>query len=620
MRIDRKSIEHWAEASHSDLHLPYLISKLINSTAPLSAFIQIPCGTGISLPGWDGIVESEEARSFIPQGTSLWEFGTDQGIKGKADGDYEKRTNDPLGYTPSECTYIFVTPRLWSKKDKWLKSKKEEKKWKDIRVYDSVDLAQWLDNSTAVARWFAAHIGILPYDGILTADQFWAEWSAGPITLTPKIVTAGREREIGILSAFLTDVPGIKAVKAKTKTEAMAFIVATAKQFSPELSDRFFSKTLLVDTDGHYRALHSNSNKTPLNLIPKFEDTTPLYAAVSSGHHVIVPLGGDDTFNLDFITLPNIGKEGQVEALVEMGLSREDAERYSREAGRDIAHLRRLLKFPQNTADWFKNEKLREIIPALLLGRWNVNNSGDREILEKLSGMPFNNYLELLMQWKDFADSPLLKIGDTWRLTSPLDLWDSLSGIVTENDFKLLSESFLQVYEYLDDQDENYNGTVHIITSSSTPKKYSSWAHEGLVQSLILISQYDNRLKLIKLQNSSIWVDTLIERLLENATGRHWIKWDQKLPLISEASPKSFLNALNASLQMKDMPIMSMFTSKRSFMGDSSNHTGLLWALEGLAWLPEYLFNATTILLKLSELDPGAVSYTHLTLPTKRIV
>lgn len=606
MRIDRKNIEHWAEATHSDLHLPYLISKLINSTAPLGAFIRIPCGTGTSLPGWDGIVESEEARSFIPRGTSLWEFGTDQDIKGKADDDYDKRTNDSLGYTPSECTYIFVTPRLWSKKDKWLKAKKEEKKWKEIRVYDAVDLALWLDNSTAVARWFAAHIDMLPYDGILTADQFWDEWSAGPIKLTPRIVTAGREREIEILSAFLTDIPGIKAVKAKTKTEAMAFIIATAKQFPPELYDRFFSKTLLVDTDGHYRALHSNSNKTPLNLIPKFEDTTPLYAAVSSGHHVIVPLGGDDTFNLDFIALPNIGKEGQVEGLIEMGLSREDAERYSREAGRDIAHLRRLLKFPQNTADWFKNEKLREIIPALLLGRWNINNSGDREILEKLSGMPFERYMEILMKWKDFADSPLLQIGVTWRLTSPLDLWDSLSAIVSENDFKLLSESFLQVYQYLEEQDEDNTGPVQIITSDSKPKKYSSWAHEGLVQSLILISQYDNGLKLIKLQNSTIWVDALVEKLLENASGRHWIKWDQKLPLISEASPKSFLNAVNASLQAENMPIMSMFTAKKkSFMGDSSYHTGLLWALEGLAWLPDYLLETTKILLRLSELDPG---------------
>ena len=35
------------------------------------------------------------------------------------------------------------------------------------------------------------------------------------------------------------------------------------------------------------------------------------------------------------------------------------------------------------------------------------------------------------------------------------------------------------------------------------------------------------------------------------------------------------------------------------------NHTGLLWALEGLAWLPEYLKESSLILLKLAQLDPG---------------
>ncbi|TRX34982.1 hypothetical protein FNW52_12640 [Flavobacterium sp. ZT3R18] len=606
MKIDRKNIEQWADAIDSKGNFPYLISKLVNATASSSAFINIPYGSASYLGGWDGIVESDEGRSFVPAGISLWEFGTDLGPKGKADEDYEKRTADPLGYPQSECTFIFVTPRLWTKKDKWKQAKLDEGIWKDIRVYDSVDLTQWLDNSSAVARWFAVHLGIVPFEGVLTAEQFWLEWSAGPLgKLPPQIITSGRELEMERLTTFLIDIPGIKAVKAKTKTEAMAFIIATAKQLPTDHSDRFFSKTLLVDTDGNYRALHTNANRTPLNLIPKFEDTTPLYAAVLTGHHVIVPLGGDDTYNLELITLPTIVKEGQVEGLVEMGLTRESAERFSKEAGRDIAHLRRLLKFPQNNAVWFKNENLRDIVPALLLGRWNSNNIGDREILEKLSGIPFDNYLEILTRWKNLEDSPLLQIGDTWRLTSPLDLWDSLSGSLTENDFKLLAESFLLIYQNTDNQEDNNDGTIYIIHPFSKPKKYSSWAKEGLIQSLILISQYGDGLKLSKLQKPELWVDVLIDKLLYNATGEQWITLDQKLPLISEASPNSFLKAVYHSLQMEDPTIISMFKSKKGFLGESSNHTGLLWALEGLAWLPEYFYDSTIILLKLSELDPG---------------
>ena len=604
--IDRTTIENWAETYEAMEIFPNLISKLVHSNAQPTTFIDIPYGSSISLGGWDGIVKSEQRRSFIPAGTSLWELGTNSDIKGKADKDYTKRTANPLDYIPSECTFIFVTPRLWTQKDKWMQTRKNEGIWKDIVVYDAVDLSQWLDNSSAVAIWFAVHLGNLPSDGVFDADQFWSEWSEGPhCILTPQTITAGRETEIENLLTFLTGEPGIKAIKAKTKTEAIAFIVAAAKQFIANDKDRFFSKTLLVEMEGSYRSLSINNKRTPLNLIPKFEDKSVLYAAVSKGHHVIVPLGGDDPFNQDIITLPTITKDGQVDGLIGMGFSREDAERYSKEAARDITILRRLLKFWDNKATWFKDENLRDIVPALLLGRWNSNNSGDRQLLEKLSGMSFDNYMEIATRWKDFEDSPLLQIGDTWRLTSPLDLWASLSGFLTDSDFKLLAESFLQVYQDSVSTEEDNDILVSIGYSFSTPKKYSSWAKEGLVQSLILISQYGEGLQLAKLEKPEFWVDALIDKLLSDANGKQWTALDQKLPLISEASPKSFLKAVAYSLKTSEPPIMSMFKSKAGFLGESSNHTGLLWALEGLAWLPEYLSDVTRILLKLSELDPG---------------
>lgn len=606
MRIDKNHIDQWADAFESKENFPTLISKLVNSTVSIGTFINIPCGSAVANPGWDGIVSADEQRSYIPSGTSLWEFGTDQSIKNKADGDYIKRTNAPLGYDPSECVFIFVTPRLWTKKNKWQEAKTAEKKWKEVRVYDAVDLAQWLNSSSAVARWFSSHVGLLPFEGVLTADQFWQEWSVGPRgALPPSAVTSGREIEIEKLSVFLTGDPGIKAVKAKTKTEAMAFIIATAKQFAPESHDRFFSKTLIVDTDGNYRSLHTNSARTPLNLIPKFEDPLPFYAAVSSGHHVIVPLGGGDTLNLDFITLPSIAKEGQVSALVAMGLNRIDAEAYSKESGRDINHLRRPLKFPHKNAIWSKEENLNAIVPALLLGRWNNNNLGDREILEQLSGISFEEYLGILNHWRDIEDSPLIQIGETWRLTSPLDLWHNLTGHITADDFRLLAESFLKVYQYEDDQNEDFDGTIQIVHSFSKPKKYSVWAKEGLVQSLILIGQYGEGLSLNQIPKPQEWVDSLISELLQEADGKKWISWDQKLPLLSEASPDAFLKAVSDSLEKSDPPIMKMFKGKKGMLGDSSNHTGLLWALEGLAWLPEYLPAATSNLLKLSEFDPG---------------
>src|SRR5690606_7512204 len=130
----------------------------------------------------------------------------------------------------------------------------------------------------------------------------------------------------------------IEGVKAPTKNEAIAFIIASAKTFPIEEEDRVVSKSLIVDTEGTFRGLRINTNSS-LNLIPRFDEAQPLYSAVSKGHHVLVPLGADDEFNQETITLPIIDKFGQVKSLVDSGIPETDAEKFSREAGRNITIL-----------------------------------------------------------------------------------------------------------------------------------------------------------------------------------------------------------------------------------------------------------------------------------------
>lgn len=602
---DRVDIENWASRFEAKGYFPEVISRLTRVTTPFGTRINIPSGSAAYLGGWDGIIECDSDTAYLPKGISLLEFGTESAVKGKADEDYEKRTANSLGYDISKSTFIFITPRIFAKKNKWKQAKLAEGKWKDIRVYDSVDLQQWINMSGSVARWFATLIGRLPSDNVLIAEQYWKEWSEGERgTLPPATVTSGREREMQQLDSFFSGGPGIRGVKASTKSEAIAFIIAAAMQFEDDKKELFFSKTLIIDTEGSYRSVHINS-PTPLNLIPKFDETLPLFIAVSGGHHVIVPLGADDdSFNADYITLPTIMRDGQVDALVQMGLTKEDAEKYSLEAGRNITVLRRLLKFHGDLPTWFSTENVMDILPAMLLGRWNEDNVGDREILEKFSGKTYQEYLKILNRWKSFEESPILQIGQTWRLTAPLDLWTALSNKLSEKDFTNLADFFLMSYQNNDTIE--YDDDARFVSYFNKPKRFSGWAQEGLTQSLILIGQYGLGLELSKLGGPQFWVDKLLEKLLFNSSAEKWIEYNQKLPLLSEASPDSFFKAVKHSLALEERPIMEMFKENGGgIFGSSSNHTGLLWALEGLAWLPEYLFDATTILLHLTEFDPG---------------
>lgn len=605
--INRNHLQNWADTVLSKSTLPYLISRLIRATSPKSTRANMPWGSSTYIGGWDGIVTCESDTAYVPQGVSLWELGTNLDIRGKANSDYEKRTGKPLGFDPVECVFIFITPRLWTKKDEWIEEKKAEGIWKDVRVYDSVNIEQWLDDASSVSRWFASQSGVgasYPTDGMMTADEFWEEWSKGPngIELLPETVIAGREIEKQQLLSILNSDPSLKAVKASTKNEAIAFIVACAKTFGDEYAQEFFSKALIVDTEGNFRSIKYN-NDLNLILIPRFEDYQPLYTAVGRGHHVIVPLGADDDFNQDTITLPTIDRDGQIEALTQSGVSKGEAEKFSREAGRNITILKKLLGFPSNKAKWLNEQDVREVIPALLIGRWDETFEGDIELLEKLAGQPYDDYKQTLNKWKNFEESPLLQVGETWRLTSPLDLWTNLVSNLAINDFQLLRECFEITFK-------NGNPVANpksddFASRFNQKRTFSGWSRQGLIQSLILVSRLGDSVNIPNITNPQGWVDSIIQDLVKDASGELWISLDRDLPLISEASPNSFLKSIKASLEKDEPEIMDLFQEEEGFMHKTSHHTGLLWALEGLAWFPDYLRDASLILLKLAKLDPG---------------
>ena len=82
----------------------------------------------------------------------------------KANDDYEKRTADPLGLDKAAASFVFATSRRWNGKRQWVRERREEGKWRDVRAYDADDLAIWLDESPEVTRWFAGVIRRLPID------------------------------------------------------------------------------------------------------------------------------------------------------------------------------------------------------------------------------------------------------------------------------------------------------------------------------------------------------------------------------------------------------------------------------------------------------------------------
>ena len=100
------------------------------------------------------------------------------------------------------------------------------------------------------------------------------------------------------------------------------------------------------------------------------------------------------------------------------------------------------------------------------------------------------------------------------------------------------------------------------------------------------------------------WIDGACHRLFEKrGDPGFWRRIHGELQELAEAAPDSFLTALEADVAQAQPQICELFEEEGELGG--CLHSDLLWALELLAWSPEYLGRVALVLAALAERDPG---------------
>ncbi len=88
------------------------------------------------------------------------------------------------------------------------------------------------------------------------------------------------------------------------------------------------------------------------------------------------------------------------------------------------------------------------------------------------------------------------------------------------------------------------------------------------------------------------YVDGIVRAVLRwdnNEIQGGWSSLSDILPLLAEASPDVFLDALDDALSRNPQAFVELLRDPDgSVLFASSRHTGLLWGLENLAWAPSF--------------------------------
>lgn len=596
----------WANtnAKEAQVNLPRLVRRLcFDSTATRQ--LSFPAGDSTYVPGWDGVLFSEKGDAWVPVGKSYWEIGCNQEPTAKANGDYQKRSTQDGVEDRASATFIFVTPRRWTGKTSWIAEQRAKGDWADVRAYDADDLEQWLEHTPAVALQFAEELG-LSGEGVESLSRYWALWSQ---QCNPAITSDAlfidrleiRDNLIGKIQTGLGQQNVIPpfTIRADSVEEAVAFAVATLMH-AGGLADQ----ALVVTSPEGWRFVEVNQQ---LKVVIAARTEVAATPTLHAGLLVIIPNAAGDVTSKPqgeevLLERPNIYEFEK--ALIAIGMEESDAKRYALSTGRSWTVLRRqcATNLAIRRPGWLDAPQSESLSLLCLLGAWNASKEADRQMVERLAAKPYEEIERNLRQLAQLDDAPLLSIGTVWKAKSPLELLSLFGDRITRSE---LDRFFLIAQEMLtatDPQLELPDEQRYAAAIYGKVHPYSGLLVDSVCDGLMKLAVRGPDQPGLRALDIEARVGQLVRELLDNASAERWLSLASYLPTLAEAAPIAFLNAVEKSLRLPDAPVTKLFTeSSASGFGGRCWHSGLLWALETLAWAPNLLTKVALLLAQLSH-------------------
>jgi len=255
--------------------------------------------------------------------------------------------------------------------------------------------------------------------------------------------------------------------------------------------------------------------------------------------------------------------------------------------------------------NWNQHTSAQRLAVANLIGSWNESNKTDIAVVTQIVGEDYNNWITDLRETLQAHDCPLSYKNGLWGFKDRLKSWQDLGDRLFDDHLDTFKTVALKVLQVDDPSfelpaEERYAAAIH-----GKVLPHSDSLREGLAEAFALIG-----CQAVSLTNCTQGkADTIavlsVRELFEESD---WIRWgslNSLLPTLSEASPEEFLSAVENAIAATPSPFDELFEQEDTGGFGGNYITGLLWALEGIAWEEIYLSRTAVVLAEIASHDPG---------------
>ena len=256
-------------------------------------------------------------------------------------------------------------------------------------------------------------------------------------------------------------------------------------------------------------------------------------------------------------------------------------------------------------SNWVQHPDALYLALMILIGTWNEKNKDDIEAITQLLEIEHKDWQRKALNILHSSDSPLSLSNGVWKVINKAELWAQLGSYITDQKLDLFKSIAVNVLKEHDPafelpSDERYAANIH-----GKVLKHSRELREGMAEGLAILG---SKPEVCSYCSNGMAETTSILSIREIFTDADWITWgslNDLLPDLAEAAPAEFLKAVEDALRLTSCPFDRLFAEESNGITGRTYLTGLLWALERLAWDEQHLVKVCVVLGELASHDPG---------------
>ncbi len=253
----------------------------------------------------------------------------------------------------------------------------------------------------------------------------------------------------------------------------------------------------------------------------------------------------------------------------------------------------------------YTNVKYKKALAlASLIGSWSEYNINDKAVVSSVIDQDYESWIKILQEIEQIENAPVCYKKNIWTIKNRKEVLKNTQSAIYDSDIERLQTEVIKVLTELDpkydlEKDKRFFANVY-----EKIYKYSYNLQKGLSETVALLGCSDYKFDHAE-NKVNYFANNVLHAIFNNPSWQHIATLNEYIPTLAESAPSEFITIINSLCNNNSIIMSQLIEQEGDGITGGCYISGLLWALERLAWNPSYYTDAILLLGKLAEITPS---------------